>query len=327
MSSLSNPTPRSSVPLTGMETGGGPSSAEGTLAFAEEALLRTAGVPVERRDVQVGGHRVHYLTCGEGEPLLLLHGRVGAAALFAPIFAPLAAAHRVIALDLPGWGLSEKTPFSGHSAHDALELWMSGALGLLDALGIERTDILGHSMGGFTAMGLGLEHAERVQRLVLVDSLGLSSRVRLDERIEWWLKPERLVRWLGPRALGWGLRSERDGTPVARDERFAFLYALLTQEGMVESGPRAFDQWVNLGGVHLDFTRRVRELTMPTLLMWGDKDATTPYADALLAARALGPGHLVAFTGCGHTPYEDRPADFARTLLTWLEVGRVAARV
>lgn len=327
MSSLPHPTPRPSVPPAATAPAAGPRLDDDRLVATEEALLRTAGVPVERHDIQAGGMRLHYLACGAGEPLVLLHGRGGAAALFAPILAPLAAAYRVIALDLPGWGLSEKAPFAGRSAHDALDLWMSGVLALLDALGIERADVLGHSMGGLTALGMGLEHADRVRRLVLVDSLGLGARVRLDERIEWWLKPERLVRWLGPRALAWGLRGEQRGKPVARDERFAFLYEVLTQADIEASGPRAFDHWVSLGGVHLDFTRRVRELTMPTLLMWGDKDPTTPYADALLAARALGPGHLVAFTGCGHAPYEERPADFARALLTWLEVGRVAARV
>lgn len=326
MSSVPHSSEPSSLPAT-TATAAHLASNSPTLAEAEEALLRTAGVPVERHDLDVKGMRLHFLACGQGEPLVLLHGRGGAAALFTPIFAPLAANHRVLALDLPGWGLSGKPPFAGHSAHEALDLWMSGVLALLDALQIPRADVLGHSMGGFTALGLGLEHADRVRRLVLVDAGGLGGQMRLDERIGWWLKPERLVRWFGPRALEWSLRRERRGKPITRDARFTFKYQVMTQEGIAESGPRAFDKWVSLSGVHLDFTRKLRDLTMPTLLMWGDRDATTPYADALRAARALGPGHLVAFTGCGHSPYEERPTDFSRTLLTWLEVGRVSARV
>lgn len=327
MSSVPHPTsPHSTPPAAAVDAPERP-AASPALAEAETALLATAGIPVERHDLNVGGMRLHYLTCGQGDPIVLLHGRGGAAALFTPLFAPLAANHQVIALDLPGWGLSGKPPFSGRSAREALDLWMSGVLALLDALRVPQADVLGHSMGGLTALGLGLEHGDRVRRLVLVDAGGLSGRMRLDERVQWWLKPERLVHWFGPRVLEWGLRRERGGKPIKRDERFAFQYELMTQDGIAASGPRAFDKWVSLSGVHLDFTRKVRDLAMPTLLMWGDKDATTPYADALLAARALGPGHLVAFTGCGHTPFEERPADFSRTLLTWLDVGRVAARV
>lgn len=302
-------------------------AAPATLAAAEEALLQTTGVPVARHDVLVRGTRLHYLTSGTGEPLVLIHGRGGAGALFAPILAPLAQHYQVIALDLPGWGLSAKPPFHGRNAHDALNLWMHGVLGLLDTLGVAQAHLLGHSMGGFTALGIGLEHPDRVRRLVLVDSGGLGMQTRLDERVEFRLKPERLVRWFGPRLLAAGLRRERPGKPVERDARFAFLYALLTQPGIITSGPRAFDRWVNLLGVHLDFTRRVKELAMPVLLMWGDRDSTTPYGDALLAARALGPGHLVAFTGCGHSPFVERPADFARVALAWLDGDRVASRV
>jgi hypothetical protein len=57
------------------------------LVRAEETLLATLGIPVERHEVSVGGVRIHYLTCGEGEPLVLVHGRGNAGAHFAPIFA------------------------------------------------------------------------------------------------------------------------------------------------------------------------------------------------------------------------------------------------
>src|SRR5512147_2724834 len=76
----------------------------------EARLLETAGIAVEQHDTVVGGVRLHYLTCGEGEPLLLIHGRGGAGALFAPVLAALGAKRRVITLDLPGWGLSDKPP-------------------------------------------------------------------------------------------------------------------------------------------------------------------------------------------------------------------------
>src|SRR5258708_21091443 len=109
-------------------------SASPPLAAAEEALLATTGIPVERHEVVVSGTRLHYLTCGEGQPLLLLHDRGNAGALFAPILAPLAERRRVIALDRPGWGLSDKPRFPGRTPQDRLAVWVAGGPGLLDAL-------------------------------------------------------------------------------------------------------------------------------------------------------------------------------------------------
>ena len=200
-------------------------------------------------------------------------------------------------------------------------------LGFLDALGLEQCDMLGHSMGGFIGLGLALEHADRVRRLVLVNSAGLDHTLGLDERLVYWLKPERLLQRFGPRALRWGLRMEVHGSSVIHGALFEYLYAVMAQRSVIPSGGRAFDRWINLTGVHLTFERRLRELSMPVLLMWGDRDTTTPYSGALLAARALGPGHLVALTGCGHAPFLERPEDFARVLATWLESEHVSTRV
>src|SRR5579884_1412499 len=108
------------------------------LRALEAALLATTGIPVEQREVQVGGLTLHSLACGEGEPLVLVHGRGLAGALFAPVLRQLAARRRVVTLDLPGWGLSEKPPFTGHSAEDALAWWRGAVLAFLDSEGLDR---------------------------------------------------------------------------------------------------------------------------------------------------------------------------------------------
>ncbi|HEX4627510.1 MAG TPA: alpha/beta fold hydrolase, partial [Gemmatimonadales bacterium] len=167
----------------------------------EIALLATTGIAVERRDVEVGGVRLHTLACGAEEdvPLVLLHGRGGAGAGFAPILPQLAVRRRVLTVDLPGWGLSEKPRFSGHTPEDALRVWVDGAMAFLDGQGLEQVDLLGHSMGGFTALGLALAHPERVGRLILVDSAGLGREMQLDVRLYFGLGPEKLHRRLGRR--------------------------------------------------------------------------------------------------------------------------------
>jgi len=298
------------------------------LVAAEEALLATAGVAVERGEAPgPDGARLHYLTCGEGEPLLLLHGRGAAAAGFTPILAALAAQRRVIALDLPGWGLSEKPIFTGRTAQDALRVWMDGALALLDHLGLEQVDLLGHSMGGFTALGLALEHPERVRSLLLADSGGLGREVAFDVRLFFWLMPERLYPRLGRNFMARIMALVSSKQVVPRDEAFEFAWQVGTQRAVIPSGGRAFNAWVDLFGVHLDLLDRLRTLQMPTLLLWGERDHVTPYAHALHARKFIRQGRLVVFTGCGHSPFVERPADFARVVNVWLNGGNAPSRV
>jgi pimeloyl-ACP methyl ester carboxylesterase len=304
---------------------GGPSAG---LRAAEDALLATAGVAVERGEtLGPGGARLHYLTCGEGEPLLLLHGRGSAGAAFAPIFAPLAAQRRVIALDLPGWGLSDKPIFTGRSPQDALRFWMDGALALLDHLGLPSVDVLGHSMGGFTALGLALDHPDRVQRLLLADAGGLGRSMALDVRLYFWLKPERLHRWFGRNFMARVLAQDGAAHSIPRDEAFEFTWAVTTQREVIPSGARAFDRWIDLGGVHLNFLDRLLQMEQPTLLLWGERDRLTPYADALRARKLIRQGRLVVFSRCGHSPFAERPADFARVVNVWLNGGNAPSRV
>lgn len=305
------------------------------LAAAEEAYLRLAvpGLPIESHETASGPLRLHYLTCGQGEPLLLLHGRGSSAARFAPIFAQLAAERRVLALDLPGWGLSARPPFIGRGAADALKVWVEGVRTLLDDQGIAQVDLLGHSMGGFTALGFALDSPERVGHLVLVDPGGVGTQMQLDTRLFFSLGPERLYRRFGKRLVRFiyaheiaQLPAMHAADPAAAEAEIEFLFRLATQPGIVESGARAFNAWVNLRGVHLDLGERLSELPMPVLLLWGMRDRVTPYANALRAVRHLRDGKLVTFVRCGHAPFAERPDDFARVLLAWLAGIHVSSR-
>jgi pimeloyl-ACP methyl ester carboxylesterase len=300
-----------------------------TLIAAEQAVLQATGIPIERREVEVNGVRLHYLTCGEGDPLVLLHGRGASAAMFAPVLPLLAARRQVFALDLPGWGLSGKPPFRGRTAQDALRVWREGLLGFLDSQSLAQPDIAGHSMGGFTALSLALEQPDRVNRLALVDAAGLGTQIQLDERLYFGLIPEKLHRRFGRRltrlvmSRGYGDRARPDLAAPLLD----LHHQLLTQEAVIPSGAAAFHTWVNFTGVHYTLTDRLKELRMPVLMMWGDRDSVTNYHEAFVAARTLWNGQMVAFTGCGHSPFAERPDDFARVLLTWLDNVNIPTRL
>ena len=105
---------------------------------------------------------------GTGPPLILLHGLAGSARWWARNIPALSRSFRVIAIDLPGFGASPR----GHRLE--LDGVVDQLVGTMDALGIDRASVIGHSMGGLIAGGLAADRPERVERLVLVDAAFLS---------------------------------------------------------------------------------------------------------------------------------------------------------
>jgi pimeloyl-ACP methyl ester carboxylesterase len=324
------PTPSTPPAAYGAQTA---SDRRATLLAAEETLLRAAApdVTVERGEVTaLDGARLHYLDCGAGDPLLLVHGRGGSGAQFAPLLSALAAQRRVITLDLPGWGLSDKPPFMGHNTADALAIWTAGVLALLNALDIERIDLLGHSIGGLTALQLALDRPERVNNLILVDAGGLGRTTPFDVRLFFWLMPERLFPRFGKDFMARILArddSRYRTEPAAMAPLLDFAWALYNQPEIIPSGGRAFNRWSNPWGVNYDLRDRLPELQIPVLMLWGERDRVIPYSEALLARRRIAHGRLVAFTRNGHSPFAERPTDFARVVNVWLNGGGAPSRV
>src|SRR5919106_1614934 len=122
-------------------------------------------VIIEERNINVDGLPVRYLTGGEGSPLVLLHALGESALNWRWVLPALARTHRVYAVDLPGFGFSAKPSAEYTPAFFARFI---GAY--LDALGLERTGLVGSSLGGLVALRLALAEPARVSALVLVAS-------------------------------------------------------------------------------------------------------------------------------------------------------------
>src|SRR3954471_20071620 len=111
----------------------------------------------------VNGLSLHYEEHGSGEPLILLHGGIGAGEMFAPILPDLTPGRRVITVDLQGHGGTADVyrPLRA-------ELMADDIAALLDHLGIQQADVMGYSLGGLVALRTAIQHVARVRRLVLV---------------------------------------------------------------------------------------------------------------------------------------------------------------
>jgi pimeloyl-ACP methyl ester carboxylesterase len=283
----------------------------------------------ESRSVTLDGVNLHYFCGGTGPPLVLVHGLGSSAAVeFYFNLEPLAARHRVFAIDLPGFGQSDK-PVLEYT----IEVFVKAVRVLMANEGLERAAVMGVSMGGRVALGLALDAPHIVERLVLVDALGvgtprrvLAYRILLTKGLgELTLSgTARALRRMSPATIrrfwGWYLQrpgridgiwsDERiadHGTLLSKPEyRAAYLSALRSIAGMRQ---------LQAGVVVAD---RLSELQMPTLLIWGRHDHIFPPSHAELARQKLHNGRVEIFDGSGHTPQMEEPERFNRLVLDFL---------
>lgn len=137
------------------------------LVFRRREVLDWRDASKPGRLLEVNGETLHYVDEGMGPPVVLIHGFGGHTYSYRSLIPELARDHRVVALDLLGFGYSERTRDADYS-HEAQA---RRVVGLMEALGIGRASLVGHSMGGEIAMRVAASHPQRVERLALVASV------------------------------------------------------------------------------------------------------------------------------------------------------------
>ena len=296
------------------------------LQAKEAALLATVTTPVSAHDIAIAGERMHYLTAGDPKlpPLVMVHGRGSAAALWVPIMPQLAPHRHLIAVDMRGWGLASRAPFTGHSGAAAVGWWRDGVLAVLDALHIDRFDLIGHSLGGMVSLAIALDRGDAIDHLLLEDAAGFATTSPLPVRIYFAAEPERLAR-LVPRALfdraAAGSIPIPDLSPEARHALAAFVYTLTTFPGTQQSGVRAFGEILGLGGVKYTLRDQVQRIHNLTRALWGTKDGVVPLRTSAAGIKLMPHAELVTFAGAGHSPHMEQPDAFARSVLEFLARG------
>jgi pimeloyl-ACP methyl ester carboxylesterase len=271
-------------------------------------------------EIVLHGHHVSIRRAGSGPALVLLHGITGSSRTWEEVIPALAQHHAVIAPDLLGHGESAK-PRGDYS----LGAFASGVRDILIALGIEKATVVGHSLGGGVAMQFAYQFPERVDRLVLVSSGGLGEEVHLMLRAatlpgsEYVLpllcaEPLRnagasVARFLG-RA---GLRPNSDLEEIARG--FASLGDLEARQAFVHTVRSIMD----IGGQRISARDRLYlAATMPTLLIWGERDRMIPASHGWEAHEAMPGSRYIVYEQAGHFPHRDHPVRFASDLLEFM---------
>lgn len=286
--------------------------------MAASESVSGAGATESGSHVDVGGLKLWVLAAGPGDgataagragplpTLLLIHGLAAGSETWLPVFNPLAQSCRVIAPDLPGCRRSDKP----HTGYD-VESLVGRLLGLIDALGVERAHLVGHSFGGHIALALALAHPDRVQSLVLVGAGGLGQEV--DRRgLEPLLEEinEANVRGFLAAVLH---RPERASNTMVqtlvRELRDPAARSALYVMARASAGPA--------GQRHV-LTDRLGELQPRTLVIWGEHDAVFPVHQGRAAAALMPRGRFVAIPDAGHCPHLEQPEAFVAAVNSWL---------
>ena len=293
--------------------------ADPTYADGDDATWMGVDWPSLQRTLEVDGQRVNVLDTGgersgdeasgrgRSPALLFLHGWSSNWQIFLLNIAAFMDTHRVISLDLPGFGASEM-PDGDISIRGYARL----VDGVCDALGVEHVSVVGSSMGGFIGTELALSFKTRVERLVLVSAAGLSTEQ---------LARTPLVAAAAVVAAGMPLATRLESSVVRRPRlrRAAMQWAVrypeklsvpLAQELVQSAGKPGF---VKALAAIMDYSYRDRlpEIDIPVLIVWGRNDLLVPVGDAARYADLIGPNARVEiFEDTGHTPMLERPTRF-----------------
>lgn len=235
--------------------------------------------------VQVAGHRVHYLAEGPagGPVVVLVHGLGGRSEDWRNLGPTLAkAGFRVYIPDLLGYGRSEKPADFSYSVHDEAAV----VVAFMDALNLRQVVLGGWSMGGWIVQLIAADHPERVSRLMLFDSAGLDVAPAWDTSL------------FTPSSAG--QLAELDALlmphpPVVPSYLVRDILRISRQNGWVVK--RALASMFTQQDVT---DRKLPELKMPVLLVWGSLDRITPLDQGQTMRRLIPQSELDVFDGCGH---------------------------
>jgi pimeloyl-ACP methyl ester carboxylesterase len=268
----------------------------------------------------VHGYRRAFIHVGRGPALLLIHGICDSSRTWREVIPALARDYTVIAPDLLGHGASDK-PRADYS----VAAYANAMRDLLSVLDVERVTVVGHSFGGGVAMQFAYQFPRLCERLVLVSTGGISREVHTILRVVSGVLGEVLLPLLRVPAARVGVRvalkvAERLETDIGCDASdFARVFDALPDARARRAFVRTLRAVVDSRGqVVTMLDRCYLAAGIPTMLVWGTRDAVIPYRHARLAHEAMPGSRLETMAGAGHFPHHSDPDHFLAVLREFL---------
>ena len=251
--------------------------------------------------------KLFYEEKGQGSPILLIHGFGASTYTWRRIAPALAETHRVIAVDLKGFGQSDKPFDERYSIFDQAELLKQ----LIVGNDLRDLTLVGHSFGGGVALLLALDDDPRLEgrisKLVLLDTIAYAQDIPVSFR----MLNMPVVSHLGVRMLPPAVQARLalriaylDNSKIEDEEVEMYAAPLRTAAGkhaIIHSARQIMPEGLE------EISERYKTITMPTLIGWCDHDRIVPLDVGLKLRRTLPNAHLKIIDDCGHMPQEEQP--------------------
>lgn len=261
--------------------------------------------PEVAQSIDVDGIATNYHDVGSGEPVLLIHGSgpgVSAWANWRAVLPELSTRYRVIAPDVLGFGYTERPD----GVHYDLATWTEHLTGFLDALGLDRVSVVGNSFGGALALNLTTAHPQRVEKLVLMGSVGVPFEITPGLDAVWGFEPS----FENMRSLMDVFAFDRS---LLTDDLARIRLEAATRPGVHEAFSSMFppprQRSVEAMTVPDEL---IREISQPTLIIHGRDDEVIPLSTSMRLLELIDHSQLHVFGRCGHWVQIEHSADFSR---------------
>jgi len=270
---------------------------------------------LDEKYISVNGLNIRYIVRGSGSPVLLIHGFGEFLETWWLNIVPLSEHYQVYAMDLPGHGLSDK-PEIDYDLVFAIEF----ATDFAQALGIERASLIGHSLGGIVAMSMAINFPEKIDKLILVDSGGLTDEIPLVYRLCCLpLLGELMVKPTVKAGLRHGIRRAFYNPDLVTEEMVDKDYQFLKMPGAKQAMLNIIRHGISLSGSSPDVVMidRLHLIKPPTLLIHGTRDKVIPVKYARKAAGLIPNVRLKLIKKCGHCPHIEKASEFNEAVIAF----------
>lgn len=270
------------------------------------------GNPEIGKSIRAADIGTNYHDVGDGYPVLLIHGSgpgVSAYVNWRFTLPSLSLRFRVVAPDMAGFGFTERPPDFDYS----MDNWVRHIIGVMDALSIERAHVVGNSFGGALALALAVRYPKRVNRLVLMGSVGVRFQITPALDAIWGYEPslEMMRKLIAIFAFD---------RKLVTDELAQLRYKASIRPGFQESYAAMFpaprQRWVN---AMASPEEAVRIIPHETLIVHGREDQVIPLSNAYKLLELIPNAQLHVFGRCGHWTQIEHSSRFNRLLLDFFE--------
>ena len=268
--------------------------------------------------IKAGEVNTRYWALGDqGSPVILIHGLGASADIWQKNVETLSKHHRVYVPDLVGFGRSDKPDIEYTPSSAARFIY-----DFMNALNIEKATLMGYSLGGGISLQFSLEYPDKVDKIVLVDSAGLGSKVIFPLRLLSLPFIGKLMTRPSRKGVYLYFRDAVYDRKLLNEDFIDLYYELHSLPGAQESLLRVIRTAIGIRGAReklvAPIMNNLEKINQPTLIVWGKQDKVIPLEHAYFAKERIPNSQLHVFDPCGHMPQFERPEEFNNLVLEFL---------